>query len=1474
MVSSRRPKPDRNFQEERPAMRLTDSDRPRAARLIASIFACGFLLSFAGPSPSRQTGTKQKDHYGPEVVGFRWQEADSVDDRWKDSDIGRFLASSLPLPNGRGIVERGLSIRVGTRREGTVCFDTGELKWRAAWTGGFLRFTPARFGLIAPPEIAGTPHFVSGPGPGWLGSAHYKGMYQNRERVVLRYAVSPVETGKSPFEVLESPWLQVRDGLTLFTRTVEVGATVALTMNVADVREKERAELRSVDGVKVAVLHAAGRITAVAVRDAAGVRLDAPDRGPVSLRIPAHEKPRRFALFLWSGAATDLPRFVKAVATSPEAEPLRPLTQPGPARWTASVVTKGSLAPDNADYVVDTITLPFDNPYKALLFVGGHDFFSNGDLALCTVHGDVWRVSGVNRSLEKLTWKRYATGLFQPLGLCILNDRVYVLGRDQITRLHDDNGDGEADYYENFCNLGPTSPGRHDYTTCLETDAAGNFYFLTALEGLVRVSPDGTRREILATGFRNPNGLGVGPGPVITVAPQEGNWTPASNVAEVRPGGYYGFGGPKLTTDRPLGYDPPLCWIPRRQDNSSGGQVWVSGGKWGPFDGQMIHLSYGQCRMRLTLREEVRPGVVQGGTVGFSPFFASGVMRGRFSPHDGQLYVSGLKGWSCAAQQDGCLQRVRYTGKPVDMPIRVQTMQNGVAISFSRPLDRSSAEDPGSFALEQWNYRYSEKYGSADYKLSDPRSEGHDEVPVTSATLLQDGKTVFLEIPKFRPVMQLAIAYALRSNDGASLRRTIYYTVNEVGKGRMDPAKLTRAKRPGLLKPDEEALLRPGLILRFDQGGKRDARDSRLAALFVPHETCPTPFLEPTPFRASFDGYFRVPLLGEFTFRLRGRGEAVMRLNGKEVLRGSGDLAAIPGVRVALRKGLNPITLEYGSPSGADAAIRLLWEGEDFAEESVPPTVFLHRGDDQELALGRRHRRGRELFATKQCFRCHGLPTGVVAGANAIPELSWGPPNLTGIGSRLNADWLARWILDPQGMDGHAAMPRMLDLQDPGRRQKAADLAAYLATLRNATVRKPGVDKGVTGIGARLYGDFGCIACHRLTPVDSKDPFGRRTLYNVNAKYRPGILESYLLKPHAHHLGSGMPDFRLSASEAASLSVFIRHEAKGAKAKFAELGRADPRRGRDLFTTLRCSNCHATGKDEDRPATLVALGNKRGGAGCLAVDTGGRGQSPVFAFSASDREALAAFLKSDGKSLARRVAPEESRRLVKALSCAACHNHDTAVSPRWTILDEEGSGLAPEVLPDLTWTGEKLRGDWTERFLSGKLDYRPRPTLKARMPFFPAHAAVLAHGLAAEHGIDPGEPVPGEFDRRLAEVGNKLTLPTGLDCRQCHALGKEALAGDAGTNIAVGIPFGYMRERLRREFYHRFVIDPTRYELQAKMPKLIADGKTTKATSVFGGDARQQVDAIWHFIQSAQIKGRPLPPSPPADRGRSPKTPE
>ena len=142
--------------------------------------------------------------------------------------------------------------------------------------------------------------------------------------------------------------------------------------------------------------------------------------------------------------------------------PLAALTKGGPVQWPETFATKGTLG-DGSPYAVDTVGLPTPNPWNAMPFFGGHDFLPDGSALLCTMQGDVWRVEGLDESLANVKWRRFASGLHQALGLVVAEGSVYVLGRDQITRLRDLNGDGEADFYECFSNAYITSTAGHDF---------------------------------------------------------------------------------------------------------------------------------------------------------------------------------------------------------------------------------------------------------------------------------------------------------------------------------------------------------------------------------------------------------------------------------------------------------------------------------------------------------------------------------------------------------------------------------------------------------------------------------------------------------------------------------------------------------------------------------------------------------------------------------------------------------------------------------------------------------------------------------------------------------------------------------------------------------------------------------------------------------------------------------------------------
>lgn len=493
-------------------------------------------------------------------------------------------------------------------------------------------------------------------------------------------------------------------------------------------------------------------------------------------------------------------RWVREKAPAAEASAaLAALLRPGAAQWPQVLETRGTLgeAAPGSPYAVDTVTLPV-TPWRSLWHFGDHDFFPNGDAAVCTIEGEVWLVRGLDDTLEKVTWKRFAAGLHHALGLKIADGKIHVLGRDQITRLEDRNGDDEADYYACFSNAYRSSPAGHDFITGLQRDAEGRFYFASSTQGVCRTSADGREVEVLATGFRNPDGLGLGPRGEILVAVQEGEWTPASMVMEITPGGHYGYQGPK---PGPLGHLPPLVYLPRAVDNSCGGQAFVEGGRWGVPEGTPLHFSFGLGSVMLIVRD--RHFSHQAGVVGLPGEFASGAHRGRFHPRDGQLWVSGTAGWGTYAPAEGSWQRLRYTGVVTPILLGYEARDNGVLLHFSEPLPAQATEADRWFA-QSWNYRYGPAYGSDEFSARQPGRAGHDVLEITSVHALSEGRTLFLEIPQLHPAHTLH----LFGEGLPRLAREAFLTIHELGEAFTDfPGYRAVAKMP--LPPSDEAVFAP-----------------------------------------------------------------------------------------------------------------------------------------------------------------------------------------------------------------------------------------------------------------------------------------------------------------------------------------------------------------------------------------------------------------------------------------------------------------------------------------------------------------------------------------------------------------------------------------------------------------------------------------------------------------------------------------
>ena len=114
---------------------------------------------------------------------------------------------------------------------------------------------------------------------------------------------------------------------------------------------------------------------------------------------------------------------------------------------------------------------------------------------------------------------------------------------------------------------------------------------------------------------------------------------------------------------------------------------------------------------------------------------------------------------------------------------------------------------------------------------------------------------------------------------------------------------------------------------------------------------------------------------------------------------------------------------------------------------------------------------------------------------------------------------------------------------------------------------------------------------------------------------------------------------------------------------------------------------------------------------------------------------------------------------------------------------------------------------WTERLLAGTLGYRSRAWLKARMPAFPAQPPGLRRAWPPSMELPRRRPGPAD-DPAMIDAGRLLTLKgAGLDCRQCHSLDGVTAKQENG---AQGISFLYTAERLRYDYYQRWMLDPLR----------------------------------------------------------------
>jgi len=703
------------------------------------------------------------------------------------------LKDTTNLADTKNYVFRGKVISLGKDKRVSICYDTEHMRVAGAWIGKPMVFSAEK---NMGPTVEGEMLFSTKPGPGWAKDgkwddprvgkegplprdwAHYKGLYLHGDKVVLSYTVGNVH-------VLEMPEAFEKDGKTIITRKLKIGPTKApLNLRVCDeprilVAHRDTKKLRS-----IVELNGKEWVMELRVEGTAPSHFELFLDKPVYLHIPPLPNGGEFKLYVvapapgkkdtsidWLGLV-DVSKFIKG----------------GPARWSETLETTITPGDAKGPYTLDQIALPEKNPWNASIRFGGLDFFPDGRAALSTWDGDVWIVSGLDDKLNKVRWKRFASGLQHPLGLKIINGFIYTAGRDQITKLHDLNNDGEADFYENINNDPGLTLQRHEFVMDLQTDREGNLYFcrsghyLQSKRGdnccIYKMSPDGKKLEKIARGFREPNGMSIGPDGTMTVADNEGNGIPQTPLYRLQIGKHYGF-TPSTTGNPDKGIfkltEQPIVWLGPKVDTSAGGQVWAplagrasDGNNWGPLAGHLLHTSYGNCSLMSVLIDKTAEPW-QAAVWKFPLTFNSGIMRARFNPKDGQLYVCGLRGWGTSAVKDGQFARVRYTGKDLPIPVGYRVVKSGIELTFSHPLDKAATEDDDNWA-GTWS----------NVLKKVPSAKEMQEMPIASVRLAEDRKTVTIALDKVRVVPNFALQYRLKAADGASVSGELNGTIHRV----------------------------------------------------------------------------------------------------------------------------------------------------------------------------------------------------------------------------------------------------------------------------------------------------------------------------------------------------------------------------------------------------------------------------------------------------------------------------------------------------------------------------------------------------------------------------------------------------------------------------------------------------------------------------------------------------------------------
>ena len=484
-------------------------------------------------------------------------------------------------------------------------------------------------------------------------------------------------------------------------------------------------------------------------------------------------------------------------------KPAPEIALPFPYLFAAPFYLAGSLlcafgaAPAQALGVHPGFTLTSLRPPGFDPMVSGLDFLPDGRLVVSTwegfgaTKGSVYLVANAQSGdSSKVTYKKFAAGLNEPLGVKVLGGEIYLLQKDQLSQLPDKNNDGLADEVKKIASGWTVQPGSKNLEFAMGMVYRDSVFYgglatawpwgsqETAERGcIIQMSPKTGGFAPYACGMRTPNGMTLGPDNEIFVTENQGNWVPSSKLLNIRKGRFYG-----VHKKAPGPFDkepetPPAIWMDHGNIAVSPTQpVYL---KSGVYQGQMLAGDAQFGTLQRYFLEKIG-GEYQGAVMYFTGGLQAAANRIVTGP-DGALYVGGIGtqewgGWDWSGKDYG-LQRLAPNGKAFFDLLAVRSMgPTSLELEFTAPVG-AGADVAANYALKQWFYIPEEAYGAGKQPVQ--------TLAVVSAKPSADKLRVTLEVTGMRVknVVYLKLGGVKAADGAASWTTEAWYTQNAFGPG-------------------------------------------------------------------------------------------------------------------------------------------------------------------------------------------------------------------------------------------------------------------------------------------------------------------------------------------------------------------------------------------------------------------------------------------------------------------------------------------------------------------------------------------------------------------------------------------------------------------------------------------------------------------------------------------------------------------